>query len=106
MIRRPPRSTLFPYTTLFRSVNNTKKQPQTFRKSMDEVAKPHDRVGYARLVGGGSAHFTANYWRFHPEDFRERSVLGSIPGASPEDCPITHTKREPCYTQAEAELRT
>src|SRR5256885_9308198 len=23
MIRRPPRSTLFPYTTLFRSVNNT-----------------------------------------------------------------------------------
>src|SRR3989454_4903196 len=23
MIRRPPRSTLFPYTTLFRSINNT-----------------------------------------------------------------------------------
>src|SRR5690554_7595803 len=24
MIRRPPRSTLFPYTTLFRSIDNTK----------------------------------------------------------------------------------
>src|SRR3712207_7445242 len=29
MIRRPPRSTLFPYTTLFRSV-----LPATFRKSL------------------------------------------------------------------------
>src|SRR5256885_13292012 len=26
MIRRPPRSTLFPYTTLFRSVTSTEKQ--------------------------------------------------------------------------------
>src|SRR3712207_7228812 len=29
MIRRPPRSTLFPYTTLFRSVNPTFAQQQT-----------------------------------------------------------------------------
>src|SRR2546427_9947800 len=27
MIRRPPRSTLFPYTTLFRSVDGTTQQP-------------------------------------------------------------------------------
>src|SRR3712207_8734693 len=27
MIRRPPRSTLFPYTTLFRSVVRTRKRP-------------------------------------------------------------------------------
>src|SRR5689334_24593967 len=27
MIRRPPRSTLFPYTTLFRSNQNVKKRP-------------------------------------------------------------------------------
>src|SRR5258708_30371417 len=27
MIRRPPRSTLFPYTTLFRSVNSTNFEP-------------------------------------------------------------------------------
>src|SRR2546429_6733553 len=26
MIRRPPRSTLFPYTTLFRSTNNSKRK--------------------------------------------------------------------------------
>src|SRR5258708_24862919 len=34
MIRRPPRSTLFPYTTLFRSVG------QRFRTRADEGARP------------------------------------------------------------------
>src|SRR2546423_885351 len=29
MIRRPPRSTLFPYTTLFRSIGNLKRQQST-----------------------------------------------------------------------------
>src|SRR5690349_23376030 len=29
MIRRPPRSTLFPYTTLFRSVFSTSSSPET-----------------------------------------------------------------------------
>src|SRR3712207_9473609 len=31
MIRRPPRSTLFPYTTLFRSVDGLLRQPLTGR---------------------------------------------------------------------------
>src|SRR3712207_8038481 len=30
MIRRPPRSTLFPYTTLFRSIETTSPIPATF----------------------------------------------------------------------------
>src|SRR5258708_37522508 len=34
MIRRPPRSTLFPYTTLFRSVTG-KSQPAEFRQKPD-----------------------------------------------------------------------
>ena len=86
-------------------INDTdKKQPQTFRKTEDEVAKPQRSASYARLVGGGSVHFTANYWRFHPEDFRERSVLGPIPGASLADWPITYDELEPYYTKAEWEL--
>src|SRR3712207_3131209 len=35
MIRRPPRSTLFPYTTLFRSVSD---KPQTTRRAIRGVA--------------------------------------------------------------------
>src|SRR2546429_6741302 len=40
MIRRPPRSTLFPYTTLFRSPRNFK--PLDFRKSVtkDKISTP------------------------------------------------------------------
>jgi choline dehydrogenase-like flavoprotein len=61
-------------------------------------------VEYARLVGGGSVHFTANYWRFHPDDFRERSILGGVPGADLRDWPISYDELEPYYTKAEWEL--
>src|SRR5256885_3149519 len=36
MIRRPPRSTLFPYTTLFRSHNRPRKDPQS-RKCLSNL---------------------------------------------------------------------
>src|SRR3712207_7824328 len=40
MIRRPPRSTLFPYTTLFRS---RPRQPQTLELQPQQVAQPARR---------------------------------------------------------------
>src|SRR2546426_7883389 len=39
MIRRPPRSTLFPYTTLFRS-----QQPDVADDDVAEAARPHGLV--------------------------------------------------------------
>src|SRR5256885_10773530 len=42
MIRRPPRSTLFPYTTLFRSVGNKKppdRNPRAARRMVTTVAR-------------------------------------------------------------------
>lgn len=91
---------------LFRAalINDPKKQPNTFRRTPGETAKRQQCIEYARLVGGGSVHFTANYWRFHPEDFRERSMLGAIPGADLQDWPITYEELEPFYTKAEWEL--
>jgi choline dehydrogenase-like flavoprotein len=85
-------------------INDPKKQPNTFRRTPEEVAQRQQCVEYARLVGGGSVHFTANYWRFHPEDFRERSMLGAIPGADLRDWPITYDELEPYYTKAEWDL--
>src|SRR3712207_6979549 len=38
MIRRPPRSTLFPYTTLFRSVPRADPPPEEPRRAGQEVA--------------------------------------------------------------------
>src|SRR5438034_8814928 len=36
MIRRPPRSTLFPYTTLFRSINGRNARIGTAKRQFDE----------------------------------------------------------------------
>src|SRR2546427_6589832 len=44
MIRRPPRSTLFPYTTLFRSIRRRDTKEQEGQKGVqDEEETPQDR---------------------------------------------------------------
>src|SRR5438876_11212470 len=43
MIRRPPRSTLFPYTTLFRSRSAGPRPAGFFQKSSGPVPAPQDR---------------------------------------------------------------
>ncbi|MEP6886598.1 MAG: GMC family oxidoreductase [Gammaproteobacteria bacterium] len=81
--------------------------PQTFRDDPAQTAQ-RPRSGnsliYARVVGGSSTHFTANYWRFHEIDFVERSVLGAIPGTGFADWPITYQDLEPYYTKVEWEV--
>src|SRR5260370_31499449 len=49
MIRRPPRSTLFPYTTLFRSRVDTHHLPN-LETRMDDVRAVMDAVGSQRAV--------------------------------------------------------
>src|SRR5258708_27217230 len=60
MIRRPPRSTLFPYTTLFRScARNTGRKPRPGRPSLGRTVlrRSHDdRRGYG---GGRSEEHTS-----------------------------------------------
>src|SRR3712207_7028658 len=43
MIRRPPRSTLFPYTTLFRSVGGRPQRPRS-PELVDQAVGGHDLV--------------------------------------------------------------
>src|SRR3712207_7415700 len=56
MIRRPPRSTLFPYTTLFRSCGvNTSKLPVLKEKEMKELLlkmKDGDNLSREKFVRG------------------------------------------------------
>src|SRR2546421_908458 len=59
MIRRPPRSTLFPYTTLFRSGRHAQSQAR------------HERVEATQL-GGGSA---AGRSEEHTSELQSRSDL-------------------------------
>src|SRR3712207_7334272 len=52
MIRRPPRSTLFPYTTLFRSISASKK----------------DQVASTKVVCDGPVTSGPSMWRRPPRD--------------------------------------
>src|SRR3712207_8293160 len=65
MIRRPPRSTLFPYTTLFRS----------FALVEDQAADAGADVGSARLAGD---HHVASLL---PQSCGEALHLGRLAGA-------------------------
>ena len=84
--------------------NDYKRQPNTFRSKANDKARVQPAVVYGRMVGGGTAHFTANYWRFHEIDFVERTKLGPISGTGFDDWPITYADLEPYYTKAEWEL--
>ncbi len=84
--------------------NNHREHPNTFRTSDAEEAKVKPALQYGRMVGGGSVHFTANYWRFHEIDFIERSRKGPVEGADLADWPITYADLEPYYTKVEWEI--
>jgi choline dehydrogenase-like flavoprotein len=79
-------------------------QPDTFRKTEKEKAVVVPFAEYGRCIGGGTVHFTGNYWRFHEVDFHERSKWGELPGTGLADWPITYAELEPYYTKAEWEL--
>ena len=92
------------YTIAPGLTNDPKVQPVMYRKSEAERARPMKAIEYGRQVGGGSVHFTANYWRFHESDFQERSLFGAVSGADLQDWPISYADLEPYYTKAEYEL--
>jgi choline dehydrogenase-like flavoprotein len=56
------------------------------------------------LVGGGSVYYGAMAWRFRPESFGLRSLLGDIEGANLADWPVSYGDLEPFYEKAEYEL--
>src|SRR3712207_7693524 len=65
MIRRPPRSTLFPYTTLFRSlkgekISDTQGIPKKF---MENILHDLKRAGLVRTQRGASG----GYWLALPD---------------------------------------
>jgi choline dehydrogenase-like flavoprotein len=95
------------YSYLNGILNTPELSPQTYRKLPTEKAlrvRDMNALWYARIVGGSSNHFTANFWRLRPVDFRERSLLGEIPGTGFADWPIDYDELEPYYTKVEWDI--
>jgi len=84
--------------------NDPKRSPQTFHQTPNAKTEKGVHLVYGRCVGGGTVHFTANFWRFRELDFKERSVLGPIEGTGFSDWPISYAELEPYYTRAEQVL--
>jgi choline dehydrogenase-like flavoprotein len=84
--------------------NDHRLQPNTRRTGEAETATLQPTVTYGRVVGGGSVHYTGNYWRFRELDFTEGSRTDAVPGAALADWPISYAELEPYYTKAEWEL--
>src|SRR3712207_8234571 len=74
MIRRPPRSTLFPYTTLFRSGNEIHRgYIQSWNFTLEHKL-PFNFVGSAAYVGTSTTH-----------QFAEIDINAAAPGAGNAD---------------------
>ncbi len=84
--------------------SNSLVQPTTFRSKEADTAKKGDYIDYGRIVGGGTVHFTANYWRFPEIEFEQATRLGVPDGSSVADWPITYKDLEPYYTKVEWEI--
>lgn len=84
--------------------NDHRVAPNTFRATERDPAKVTPMVRYGRMVGGGSNHYTANFWRFRPIDFIEKTRTGGVAGAALADWPITYDDLEPYYDRVEWEV--
>jgi choline dehydrogenase-like flavoprotein len=58
----------------------------------------------AACVGSGTVSYGAMGWRFMEEDFKMKTVYGSVEGSTLEDWPITYNDLEPYYEKAEWEI--
>ena len=80
---------------------------QTYRRKAADVARlqsdPPPAL-YSQGVGGSSVHFSGNFWRLRPIDFKERSKLGAIAGTGFADWPISYEELEPYYTRVDWEI--
>ncbi len=76
----------------------------TLRETSDEVARLGRSSMLAQCVGGGTAHWGGQSWRYREDDFRLRSKEGAVAGANLADWPITYAELEPWYERAEQRL--
>ncbi len=76
----------------------------TLRETEGEVAQLGRSAMLAQCVGGGTAHWGGQSWRYREDDFRLLSSEGPVAGANLADWPISYAELEPWYARAEQRL--
>src|SRR2546427_7867622 len=61
MIRRPPRSTLFPYTTLFRSGGNIRCRPARSDRRLIDIANPGQACAVIAYIDRKSTRLNSSH---------------------------------------------
>src|SRR5258708_10841492 len=78
MIRRPPRSTLFPYTTLFRSLALLQREPgRVFQRGCEGERREHDQEPEREQREGGDQHVGDRFELQQPRSEEHTSELQS-----------------------------
>src|SRR3712207_7337850 len=75
MIRRPPRSTLFPYTTLFRSVERSEHLPRVVGSAEGPVKVRHAELFIVVQVVGGRDERDDHRSEEHTSELQSRQYL-------------------------------
>ena len=76
-------------------------EPILMRHRHDQPFRAGNSGWTACGVGGGTVHMSGFFYRLHEQDFKLRSFLGEVEGATHRDWPITYQDLEPYYNQAE-----
>src|SRR5260221_7823475 len=93
MIRRPPRSTLFPYTTLFRSYYSSPKAATDMGVSSSES---HDLTAFYEILTASFGVLSQNTGFYPSLDRIVENMLGPLnlgPGGRSYNEPISHLQR-------------
>jgi choline dehydrogenase-like flavoprotein len=75
--------------------------PRTVRTSAHEEPRVELFCPVPQMVGGGTVHWQGWLPRFTENDFRPRTVIGDLPGATLADWPISYGDLEPYYDKVE-----
>src|SRR3712207_8612396 len=94
MIRRPPRSTLFPYTTLFRSGHEVAdRQARVGRQAGQCEVAAHAVADDADLVGAGLAQYGADRAREGALDVRSEEHTSELQSRQYSVCRLLLVKK-------------
>lgn len=78
----------------------------TYKNGAKQIVTPikGNYSNNAACVGSGTVSYGAMAWRFMEEDFKLKTVYGTVEGSTLDDWPITYDELEPCYEKAEWEI--